>query len=51
MKNGDQIFFKSFELDKLDDFCKFVLDNKIVQDNDTIHATGGGSYKFQSIFD
>jgi pantothenate kinase len=44
LENGDQIYLKSFESNKIDDFISFVNENKLV--DTTIHATGGGAYKY-----
>lgn len=39
---------KSFESSKIDEFIQFVKDNNLV--DTTIHATGGGAYKYQENF-
>lgn len=44
LENGDHIYLKSFQSNKIDEFIKFVKDNKLV--DTTIHATGGGAYKY-----
>ena len=48
LENGDQIYLKSFESNKIDEFIRFVKDNNLV--DTTIHATGGGAYKYQEQF-
>ena len=39
---------KSFESSKIDEFIQFVKNNDLV--DKTIHATGGGAYKYQEHF-
>lgn len=53
LENGDKIFLKSFESNKLIEFINFVKDHDLVEDEDgvTIHATGGGAYKYQDLID
>lgn len=48
LENGDQIYLKSFESSKIDEFIEFVKENNLV--DTTIHATGGGAYKYQEHF-
>ncbi len=47
LANGDEIFLKSFPSNKIDDFLDFVNQNNLVDNNTHIHATGGGSFKYQ----
>ena len=39
---------KQFSSNKIDEFMNFVNENNLVED--TIHATGGGAYKYNHLF-
>mgnify|MGYP001558025940 CR=1 FL=1 len=43
---------KSFPSSKIEDLIKFVKDHKIINDSTVrLHATGGGAYKYQTLFE
>lgn len=42
---------KTFASNRVEDFFEFVKDNDLLEANDRVHATGGGSYKYQHLFD
>ena len=54
LENGDKIYLKSFESNKLIEFISFVKDHGLIEEDQsevTIHATGGGAYKYQDLID
>ena len=50
LANGDSIYLRSFQSSKISQLLTFVNENGLVDDEGTIHATGGGSYKYQQEF-
>ena len=54
LENGDKIYLKSFESNKLIEFINFVKEHGLIeadQSEVTIHATGGGAYKYHDLID
>ena len=58
LENGDKIFLKSFQSNKLEEFIEYAKTHELIQINTSdqlektvIHATGGGAYKYQKLFD
>ena len=46
------IYLKSFPSTKIGEFIKFAKDYKLIdKDLESIHATGGGAYKYNDIFE
>lgn len=46
-ESGDELYLKAFPSHKIIEYLDFVNQNKLVEDGGIIHATGGGSYKYQ----
>lgn len=49
LENGDKIFLKSFNSNKIIEFIDFVKHHNLLEEQDgkaIIHATGGGAYKY-----
>ena len=52
LENGDKIFLKSFNSNKIIEFIDFVKNHDLLEEQDgkaIIHATGGGAYKYQDL--
>lgn len=46
------IYLRTFDSNKLEEFFKFVKENKLIDESvGQIHATGGGAFKYQSVFE
>lgn len=46
------IYLKQFPSTKIGEFIKFAKEHKLIdKDTESIHATGGGAYKYNYIFE
>ncbi|CDW79019.1 UNKNOWN [Stylonychia lemnae] len=52
LSNGEMIYLKSFPSTKIHEFIKFAKQHKLIdKDSQHIHATGGGAYKYNDLFE
>lgn len=52
LQNGETIFLRSFPSAKVPEFLKQAKESELIDDSlEIIHATGGGAYKYQDVFD
>ena len=49
LANGEKIYLKSFDSNKIGTLVDFIKSNELV--GDTIHATGGGAHKYADLFE
>ena len=52
LDNGDMIYLKSFPSVKIGEFLTFAKEHRLIDKNlESIHATGGGAYKYNDLFE
>ena len=52
LSNGDTIYLRSFSSSKIEEFITFAKDTCMIDPSlERIHATGGGAYKYQTLFE
>jgi len=58
LENGDKIYLKSFHSNNVKEFIQFIKDYDLLDFGDSgpegtaiLHATGGGAYKYQDLFE
>ena len=52
LDNGDMIYLKSFPSTKIGEFLKFAKEHRLIDKSlESIHATGGGAYKYNDLFE
>ena len=51
LANGERIFLRSFNSNRIQEFVQFVKENQLLENNcGRFHATGGGAYKYEDLF-
>ena len=52
LANGDKLYLRSFHSNRIEEFVDFVKRNDLLSNNcGRIHATGGGAYKYEDMFE
>lgn len=53
LEDGSQIYLKSFKSNKINEFIEFIQHHDLLDKNEPqiIHATGGGAYKYNDLFE
>jgi pantothenate kinase len=59
LENGDKIYLKSFHSNNVKEFIDFIKEYDLLDFGDQgshnetaiLHATGGGAYKYQDLFE
>jgi pantothenate kinase len=52
LSNGDTIFLRSFPSEKIGEFLKMARQEELIDKSvERVHATGGGAFKYQEVFE